>query len=130
MLRAWRWVWGPLEESRLSLGGTLREIGIVLLAIPLIMWAVDGEPPPVSVLLWALPLGLASITAANWRWSKVEHRTEVYEARPRPGESGTPFSIASCDCGWETDHDRFEEALAAAREHSNTGEPAVVRDPV
>jgi hypothetical protein len=128
--RALRWVWGADEESSVSLAGTLRRIGIVFLAMPAIVWIADGEPPPVGVVAWSIPLGLVLIALADWRWSKVEHRLEVYEARPRPGETGTPFAMASCECGWEIDRDTLEEALAAAREHSNTGEPVVLRDPV
>ena len=130
MRRAWRWIWGADGESRISLAGTLREVGIVCLCLPLIAWVADGEPPPLTVLLWTIPIGVALIALANWRWSTLEHAVEVYEARPGPGETGTPFAIAECfGCNWEIDADTLEEALGEAREHSNRGEPVVVRDP-
>jgi hypothetical protein len=127
--KALRWLWGADEEDSISFAGTLRKIGFLLLSMPLIVWVADGEPPPLEIVAWTVPLGLGFIALANWRWSKLRHEVEVYEARPRPGEAGTPFTIAECTCGWEIDRDSFEEALAAAREHSNAGEPAVVRDP-
>ena len=129
MRRALRWIWGADEESRISFAGTLRKLGIAALLSPLLVWIADGEPPWLSLAIGGPAVGLALIALANWAWSKVEHRVEVYEARPRPGETGTPFAMADCECGWEIDRDTFEDALAAAREHSNTGEPVVVRDP-
>jgi hypothetical protein len=128
--RALRWVWGADEESSISHAGTLRKIGIGALLFPLVVWIAEGEPPPLDVVLWCIPSGVALVALANRRWGKVEHRPEVYEARPRPGETGTPFAIADCDCGWGADADTLDEALAAAREHSNTGDPVVRRDPV
>ena len=129
MRRALRWLWGADEESTISFGGTLRKIGLMLLFLPLLPVIAGDGAPPLEVPIVSVPLGLGLIAAANWRWGKVQHEVEVYEARPRPGESGTPFAMADCSCGWEADEDTLEEALAAAREHSNTGEPVVVRDP-
>ena len=127
MRRAWRWVWGPEEESHYSLRGTIRSIGIGAVLAPFILLVVEGEARPASLWLGCFGLGLAAIFLANWRLTPYEHAPEVYDVRPRPGEEGVPFAYGECSCGWAAESETLDGVLREAREHSTTGEPRVHR---
>ena len=104
----------------------------------------DGAPPIVQTLVTCTIVPTLVITYVLGVWGRPRfllppalrapegrrqlHRAEILDVRPRPGEAGTTFFVAQCDCGWMSrDHPDEPAAWTEAEEHTPNVAPVATR---
>lgn len=125
-----RWLFGPEDEHELL--HKFRAIPIVLVLAPGIIWIRDDQAPSLDLWLECFAGALVAFVLLNWRprlpRRHVDHRVEITEHHPPPGQDWLPYATAECSCGWTEGEDKsLAVTRHLARKHSNTGEPRVVR---